>query len=69
MSTQPDIGQPHNPDLRETLRLAAAGVAASGGNTVFRELVLHIALALDVDHAFIGVLEGGQRDTVNVIAG
>ena len=69
MSTQPDIGQSHNPDLRETLRLAAAGVAASGGNTVFRELVLHIALALDVDHAFIGVLEGGQRDTVNVIAG
>jgi PAS domain S-box-containing protein len=55
--------------LRETLRLAAAGVAATGVENIFRELVRHLAIALDVDHAFIGVLEPGRNDTVQVIAG
>jgi PAS domain S-box-containing protein len=68
VTTGPDIEQAHD-DLRETLRLAAAGVAASGGDSIFRELVRHIALALDVDHAFIGVLADGRKDTVRVIAG
>ncbi len=55
--------------LREALRLAAAGVAASGVDNIFRELVRHLAVALDVDHAFIGVLESGRKDSVRVIAG
>jgi len=55
--------------LRETLRLAAAGVATTGPENVFRELVKHLAIALDVDHAFIGVLEPEKKDTVYVISG
>jgi len=55
--------------LRESLRLAAAGVATPGTGNVFRELVKHLAIALDVDHAFIGVLEPGKEDTVYVISG
>jgi two-component system cell cycle sensor histidine kinase/response regulator CckA len=55
--------------LRESLRLAAAGVATPGAENIFRELVKHLAIALDVDHAFIGVLEPGKTDTVRVISG
>jgi two-component system cell cycle sensor histidine kinase/response regulator CckA len=55
--------------LREALRLAAAGVATPGSGNVFRELVRHLAIALDVDHAFIGVLTPGRTDTVHVISG
>ena len=56
--------------LRESLRLAAAGVATPASGNVFRELVRHLAIALDVDHAFIGVLEPGiDQNTVYVIAG
>jgi two-component system cell cycle sensor histidine kinase/response regulator CckA len=55
--------------LRETLRLAAEGVATPGTGNVFRELVKHLAIALDVDHAFIGVLVPGRSDTVHVISG
>ncbi len=55
--------------LRESLRLAAAGVATPGTANVFRELVRHLAIALNVDHAFIGVLEPGGTDAVRVISG
>jgi two-component system cell cycle sensor histidine kinase/response regulator CckA len=61
--------QPETTMLRETLRLAAAGVAAVGVENIFRELVRHLAIALNVDHAFIGVLEPGRKDSVRVIAG
>jgi two-component system cell cycle sensor histidine kinase/response regulator CckA len=55
--------------IRDSLRLAAAGVATPGTSNVFRELVKHLAIALDVDHAFIGVLKPGRQDTVHVISG
>jgi PAS domain S-box-containing protein len=55
--------------LRESLRLAAAGVATPGTGNVFRELVRHLAIALDVDHAFIGMLDPDQTDSVFVISG
>jgi two-component system cell cycle sensor histidine kinase/response regulator CckA len=55
--------------LRETLRLAAEGVATPGSGNIFRELVRHLAIALGVDHAFIGVLVPGRSDTVHVISG
>lgn len=55
--------------LRESLRLAAEGVATPGHGNIFRELVKHMAIALDVDHAFIGVLVPGRSDTVHVISG
>jgi two-component system cell cycle sensor histidine kinase/response regulator CckA len=71
MSAETGSVQQHsdNGDLREIFRIAAAGVAAERGDNVFRELVRHIALALDVDHAFIGILENESTDTVRVIAG
>jgi PAS domain S-box-containing protein len=55
--------------LRESLRLAAAGVATAGSGNVFRELVKHLAISLDVDHAFIGVLDPDNTDSVYVISG
>jgi GAF domain-containing protein len=55
--------------LRETLRLAAEGVATPGSGNIFRELVKHLAIALGVDHAFIGVLVPGRSDTVHIISG
>jgi PAS domain S-box-containing protein len=55
--------------LRESLRLAAEGVATPGSGKIFRELVKHLAIALDVDHAFIGVLVPGRLDAVHVISG
>jgi len=55
--------------LRESLRLAAEGVATPGSGNIFRELVKHLAIALDVDHAFIGVLVPGRADAVHVISG
>jgi PAS domain S-box-containing protein len=55
--------------LRESLRLAAEGVATPGTGNVFRELVKHLAIALNVDHAFIGVLVPGRSDAVHVISG
>jgi len=55
--------------LRESLRLAAEGVATPGSGNIFRELVKHLAIALDVDHAFIGVLVPGRLDAVHVISG
>ncbi len=71
MSAETGSVQQHSDsgDLREIFRIAAAGVAAKRGDNVFRELVRHIALALDVDHAFIGILENESADTVRVIAG
>jgi two-component system cell cycle sensor histidine kinase/response regulator CckA len=65
----PDNLRPDGDILRESLRLAAVGVATPGAGNVFRELVRHLAVALDVDHAFIGVLEPGSTDTVRVISG
>ena len=60
--------------LRETIRLTASGVSAGASENVFRELVKHIATALDVDHAFIGVLDPeptrrGHRRNVLRLAG
>jgi two-component system cell cycle sensor histidine kinase/response regulator CckA len=55
--------------LREALQLAAEGVATPESGNVFRELARHLAIALDVDCAFIGVLAPGQQDTVQVISG
>jgi len=55
--------------LRESLRLAAEGVATPGSGNIFRELVKHLAIALNVDHAFIGVLVPGSSDAVHVISG
>jgi PAS domain S-box-containing protein len=71
MSAETGSVQQHSDsrDLREIVRIAAAGVATKRGDNVFRELVRHIALALDVDHAFIGILENHSADTVRVIAG
>lgn len=53
----------------EAIRLTALGVSATGTDNIFRDLVKHLAAALGVDHAFIGILEPGNRDEVNVIAG
>jgi len=71
--------QPGNPEaksdddrnavLRDSLGIAAAGVAATDVDNIFQALVRHLALALDVDHAFIGVLDPEQVDRVNIIAG
>jgi PAS domain S-box-containing protein len=55
--------------LREALRRAAEGVATPGSGDVFRELARHLASALDLDSAFIGVLAPGRKDTVHVISG
>lgn len=55
--------------LRASLRLAAEGVATPGSGNIFRELVRHLAIALDVDHAFIGVLMPGRVDAVHIISG
>ena len=44
----PDGEQSETAILREALRLAAAGVAARGVENIFRELVRHLAIALDV---------------------
>jgi PAS domain S-box-containing protein len=55
--------------LRETIRLTSLGVSAGESEDVFRELVKHIAAALNVDHAFIGVLEPGKTNEVRIIAG
>jgi PAS domain S-box-containing protein len=55
--------------LREALRLAAEGVATPGAGNVFRELVRHLAIALDIDIAFIGILAPDRMDSVHVISG
>ena len=53
--------------LNNALKYAAEGTSSSGEN-IFRELVAHIAKALEVKHAFIGELCHDEEDTVNMIA-
>jgi len=60
---------PETSALFETIRLTALGVSATKTENIFRDLVKHLAAALGVDHAFIGILEPGDRDEVRVIAG
>ena len=55
--------------LQNALRLAAQGVAGVYHDNIFRELARHAALALEVQHAFIGILPEGHADRVNVLAG
>jgi PAS domain S-box-containing protein len=55
--------------LRNALMLAAQGVAGVYNDNIFRELARHAALALDVQHVFIGILPDGQNDRINILAG
>jgi len=55
--------------LHKALMLAAQGVAGVYRDNIFRELVRHAALALEVQHAFIGILPDGHTDRVNILAG
>lgn len=53
---------------RRAFRYAAAGMADISGRNVFHHLVEHIARALDLNYAFIGVLQPGEVERVNVLA-
>jgi PAS domain S-box-containing protein len=55
--------------LMKAIELTANGVSANGSENIFRDLISHLAEALDVDHAYIGVLEPGTSDVMRVIAG
>ena len=55
--------------LHKALMLAAQGVSGTYNDNIFRELTRHAALALEVQHAFIGILPDGQADRVNILAG
>ncbi len=64
---QPGTTRPEDA-LRRALRFAADGVAGVSGEGIFQYLVNHVAKALDVNYAFIGVLTGEQSKTVRVLA-
>jgi PAS domain S-box-containing protein len=55
--------------LQKALAQAAQGVAGTYHDNIFRELARHAALALEVQHAFIGILPDGRTDGVNILAG
>lgn len=55
--------------LLEAIHLTAEGVSTTGSENIFRDLVKHLAIALDVDHVFIGILENGKKDEVKILAG
>jgi PAS domain S-box-containing protein len=55
--------------LQKALMLAAQGVSGTYSDNIFRELARHAALALEVQHAFIGILPDGKTDRVNILAG
>jgi len=55
--------------LQKALMLAAQGVSGTYNDNIFRELARHAALALDVQHAFIGILPEGHVDRVIILAG
>ncbi|WP_455211951.1 PAS domain S-box protein [Kaarinaea lacus] len=55
--------------LRKALMIAAQGVSGVYTDNIFRELARHAALALEVQHSFIGILPNGYTDRVNILAG
>jgi len=54
--------------LRRALQIAAEGVAGLSGDGIFQYLTDHLARALKVNYAMIGLLTGDDSRTVNVIA-
>lgn len=69
MSANPKSLSPNSDDtLRRALQLAADGVAGLSGDGIFQYLTDHLARALKVDYAMIGLLTGDDSRTVNVIA-
>jgi PAS domain S-box-containing protein len=66
-AVKPDTTRPEDA-LRRALRYAADGVAGVSGEGIFQYLVNHIAKALDVNYALIGVRTGDQSKTIRVIA-
>jgi diguanylate cyclase (GGDEF)-like protein/PAS domain S-box-containing protein len=52
----------------DAIRNIAAGVSARTGDDFFRVLVSHLATLFDADHAFVGVLDAQDRNTVNTHA-
>jgi PAS domain S-box-containing protein len=69
MSTVPQVRKPLSDDaLRRALQFAADGVAGMSGEGVFQYLTDHLARALGVNYALIGVLTGDDSRTVRVIA-
>jgi len=64
---QPQIS-PTEDTLQRALKYAADGLAGVSGEGIFQYLTNHLALALDVDYALIGLLTGKDSRTVKVIA-
>ncbi|WP_455208744.1 hybrid sensor histidine kinase/response regulator [Kaarinaea lacus] len=55
--------------LHQALQIAAAAVSNNSGNNIFRELVVNITEALNVQYAYIGEISLDKEDAVDVIAG
>jgi PAS domain S-box-containing protein len=55
--------------VERALKIAADAVSNSGGNNIFRELVLKIIEALNVKYAYIGEVCPHNSEMVNIIAG
>ncbi len=69
MSAAPQTQKlPFDDTLRRALQFAADGVAGVSGEDIFQYLTNHLALALNVDYALIGLLTGDDSRTVRVIA-
>jgi len=69
MSATPKSQQlPIDDTLRRALQFAANGVAGLSGEGIFQYLTDHLAKALDVDYAIIGLLTGDDSQTVSVVA-
>ena len=66
-ATQPQV-PPSDDILSRALRFAADGVAGLSGDGIFQYLTDHLAKALEVNYALIGLLTGDESRTVQVIA-
>ncbi len=52
----------------EAIKNIAAGVSAETGEAFFRHLVEHLAKTFDAEHAFIGMLDKNNAETINTLA-
>jgi PAS domain S-box-containing protein len=55
-------------DMARALRAIVEGTASATGDEFFRSLVMHMASALGVQHAFVAVMAGDTADRVRTVA-
>jgi len=67
-ATPKSVEQSAEDPRRRALRFAADGVSGVAGEGVFQYLTDHLARALGVDYALIGLLTGPDSRTVHVVA-